>query len=155
MEKNERVLSKRYSHKKGSGGSITPRRGLRSSHGIQSNILQDESLPSMRSLRSKSLLERKESVCVCVCVCVCVHACFMWGGGRVERSVLFNNSVSYRNYLSLMAGKWNITMEQWWNDTDRSTLRKICCSVNLSTTDPTWSGLWSNQGFSSYAGRTW
>jgi len=68
MEKSERVLRKRYSHSQLSGGSITPRRGHRSSHHIHSNILQDESLPSMRSLRSKSLLERKNRVCVCVCV---------------------------------------------------------------------------------------
>ena len=150
MEKNERVLRKRHSHNRLSGGNIMPRRELRSSHRIHSNILQDESLPSMRSLHSKSLLERKKRVRECVCVCVCV-----WGGGREERSVLFNNTVSYRNHISLMAGKWTIIMEQWWNDTYRSTLRTNCCSANLSTTDPTWTGLWSNQGFSSYAGRRW
>ena len=145
MEKNERVLHKRYSRNQLSGGNISPRRGRRSSRRIQPNILQDESLPSMRSLHSKSLLEKKkererESVCVWVFVCVCV----MWGGGRVERSVLFNSTGSYRNHLSLMAGKWNIIVEQWWNDTNRSTLRMICCSANLPTTDPTWTGLWSN-----------
>ena len=67
------MLRKRYSHNRLSDGNISPRRVLRSSHRIHSNILQDESLPSMRSLHSKSLLERKErereSKCMCV-VCV-------------------------------------------------------------------------------------
>jgi len=70
MEKNERVLRKRYSHNQPSGGNTGERR---SSHRIHSNILQDESLPSMRSLHSKSLLERKKRERKCMCVCVRVY----------------------------------------------------------------------------------
>ena len=80
MEKNERVLRKHYSHNRLSGGNIIPRRGCRSSRHMHSNILQDESLPSMRSLHSKSLLERKKRESMHVCVHV------VWGGGRVEGS---------------------------------------------------------------------
>jgi hypothetical protein len=98
MVKNKRVLHERFSHDRQSGGNITPRKGRRSSNQKHSKILQDESLPSMRSLRSKSL--------------------FVRGRGMGEQRGVFYLIIvlSYRNNLSLMAG--NRSVERWWKDTD-------------------------------------
>ena len=53
-----------------------------------------------------------------------------------------------KHYTAWVVDEW-MSMEQWWNDTNRgngSTWRKRCSHLTLSTTYPTGSGLGPNLG---------
>jgi len=51
--------------------------------------------------------------------------------------------------MVLVVDEW--VRKRWWNDSDREKpkyLEKTCASVTLSATNPTWTGLGPNPGFS-------
>ena len=55
-----------------------------------------------------------------------------------------------RKTLYSVGGRW-MSMEHWWNDTDRgnwSAGRETCPSATLSTTNSTWTEVVSNPGLS-------
>jgi hypothetical protein len=68
-----------------------------------------------------------------------------------ERGVLFNKAITYWDYIALVVDEWNISIEQWCNDTDTGkpkNLEKTCPSTTLSTTNPIRVALGSTLGLS-------
>jgi len=55
---------------------------------------------------------------------------------KSDRSVLFNEAVNCWGYTASVAGKWNLIMEHWWNDTKKGKSKhpeeKICPSTTFS-----------------------
>ena len=64
------------------------------------------------------------------------------------KSVLFNNTIRYWDYIVLLTVEWMST-EHYWNDGDRVKpwhLEKTCPNSTLSTTNPKQTGLTKNTG---------
>lgn len=70
-----------------------------------------------------------------------------YGYSVLEERIVFNGTVNCYDYIVLMIAEWNVSVEQWYNNTARKsqhTHRKTCPISTLCTINPTCTGLGSN-----------